>query len=148
VKRFLVYGLIGAIALAISGVALGAPKSTLAGPITGKVRGLFNRNCLICDSRLKRFIKTTNAWCAWQDGKVLVHVTMRNTSVEHVTVNWHPSYVIARGGEHGAGVTSVESSGFDAGELRQLIAKEDPKGVRDGARISKCKPSFSTIQSG
>jgi hypothetical protein len=87
-------------------------------------------------------------WCAWQDGKVLIHVTMRNTSAEHITVNWHPSYVIARGGEHGKGLTSIEDHGFDAGERRSLIAKEDPKGVRDRARIAVCKPSFFSIESG
>jgi hypothetical protein len=38
-------------------------------------------------SHLKRYIRTTNVWCAWQDGKVLVHVRMRNGSAEHVTVN-------------------------------------------------------------
>jgi hypothetical protein len=32
--------------------------------------------------------------------------------------------------------------------LRQLFAKVDPKGVKDGSKIAKCKPSFSTIQSG
>lgn len=125
-----------------------ASASIAADPITGKVRGVFHRDCLLCDGQLKSYIKTSNVWCAWQKGKVLIHVTMRNTAVEHITVNWHPSYVIARGGEHGAGLTSVQSSGFDAGELRQLVAKQDPKGVPDNARIAVCKPSFSTIDSG
>jgi hypothetical protein len=97
---------------------------------------------------LKRYVKTTNVWCAWQDGKVLIHVTMRNTSAEHITVDWHPSYTIKRGGEHGTGLTSIESDGFDAGERRWLLANEDPKGVKDGAKIAVCKPSFSTIESG
>jgi hypothetical protein len=103
---------------------------------------------LFCDERLKRYVKTSNAWCAWRGGKVLIHVTMRNAAAEHITVNWHPSYIIKRGGEHGTGLGSLESSGFDSGELRQLIAEEDPKGVRDGARIAVCKPSFYSIESG
>lgn len=144
VKRFLRYGALGVIAC----VFLGAWTSSAAGPITGKVKGKFNRNCLLCDGRLKSYIRTSSVFCGWQDGKVVVHVTMKNTAVEHVTVNWHPSYIIARGGEHGAGLGSIESSGFDAGELRQLFAKEEPKGVPVRSRIAKCKPSFSTIESG
>jgi hypothetical protein len=48
---------------------------------------------------------------------------MRNTSVEHVTVNWHPTYTIRGGGAHGEGLSSVQSNGFDSGEVRQLVAK-------------------------
>ena len=109
---------------------------------------MFHRDCLLCDSRLKSYVKTSNVWCAWQSGKVLVHATMRNIAVEHLTVNWHPSYIIARGGEHGQGLGSVQSNGFDSGEVRSLTAKQDPKGVPDGARIAVCKPSFQDIQSG
>lgn len=119
-----------------------------AGPITGKILGTFHRNCLLCDGPLKMHIKTSYVWCAWQDGKVLIHVRMRNTSVEHVTVNWHPTYTIRGGAAHGEGLSSVQSNGFDSGEVRQLVAKQDPKGVKDGARLGVCKPSFQTIQSG
>ena len=71
--------------------ALATIGSSAAGPITGKILGKFHRNCLLCDGPLKTHIKTSKVWCAWQDGKVLIHVQMRNTSVEHVTVNSHPS---------------------------------------------------------
>jgi hypothetical protein len=125
-----------------------ASAALASGPITGKIRGTFHRNCLLCEGPLKKHVKTSNVWCAWQDGKVLIHVTMRNTSVEHLTVNWHPSYTIRGGGAHGEGFSSVQSNGFDSGELRQLVAKQDPKGVRDGARLGVCKPSFQTIESG
>jgi hypothetical protein len=125
-----------------------ASAALAAGPITGKIRGTFHRNCLLCEGPLKKHIKTSKVWCAWQDGKVLIHVQMRNTSVEHVTVNWHPTYTIRGGGAHGEGISSVQSNGFDSGEVRQLIAKQDPKGVKDGARLGLCKPSFETIQSG
>lgn len=116
--------------------------------VTGKVAGTFRRNCLFCDDRLKDMVATADAWCGWRGDRVVVHVTMRNDSVEHVTVDWHPSYVIAGGGEHGAGLTAVESSGFDAGETRQLLVEQDPEGVAPGAAIEECKPSFSTIESG
>ena len=91
------------------------------------------RDLLLCDSRLKSYVKTSNVWCAWQSGKVLVHATMRNIAVEHLTVNWHPSYVISGGGEHGTGLTSEQSDGFDSGETRQLLAEQNPGGsIRRG----------------
>jgi hypothetical protein len=124
-----------------------------AGPITGKVRGAFVRNAYdgtLDQGNLKRYIKTPSAyvWCAWQDGKVLVHVRMKNTAAEHVTVNWYPRYSIRRGGVHGDGFSSAESDGFDAGEVRNLTAKQDPKGVKDNSRIASCRPHFQMIQSG
>lgn len=122
-----------------------SPESEL---VTGKVEGRFNRDCLVCDSRLKPYVSTSSVWCGWQNGKVVVHVVMRNDSVEHLTVNWHPSYVIEGGGEHGAGLTSVESDGFDAGETRELLAEQSPEGVPADSSIEECKPSFSVIESG
>lgn len=119
-----------------------------ADAVAGRVGGAFRRNCLLCDDRLKGLVVTSNAWCGWRGDKVVVHVTMRNDSVEHLTVDWHPSYVIAGGGEHGAGLSAVESSGFDAGEARSLLSEQDPEGVAVGSSIAECKPSFSTIQSG
>jgi len=116
--------------------------------ITGKVFGVFRRACARCDRRLKSFIRTDHVWCGWQAGKVLVHVTMRNTSARDLIVYWHPSYVLARGGERGQGLSSIESGDFDAHERRRLLAKANPKGVRDGSRISACKPSFALIVRG
>jgi len=87
-------------------------------------------------------------WCGWQDGKVLVHVWMRNTSAEHVTVNWYPRYSIRAGGVHGDGFSSAQSDGFDAGEACNLTAKQEPKGVQENARIASCRPHFQMIESG
>jgi hypothetical protein len=137
--------IIATAALTLVSTALGS------GPIRGKVRGVFVRgpyDGTLDQAHLKRYIRTSNVWCAWQDGKVLVHVRMRNTSAEHVTVNWYPRYRIRAGGIHGDGFTSAESNGFDSREVRELIAKEDPKGVRDYSRISLCYPHFQMIQSG
>jgi hypothetical protein len=59
-----------------------------AGPITGKLRGAFNRygvhGIMYGGQNLRRYVKTPDryVWCAWQDGKVLVHVRMKNTSAE------------------------------------------------------------------
>lgn len=158
-KKLLISAAIAVVVLTVLGATFGNGDSRKSArpladdapsprAITGRVFGVFRRSCALCDHRLKSYIRTGHVWCGWQNGTVLIHVTMRNTSAEHVTVNWHPAYVIARGGEHGKGRTSIESNRFDPGERRQLLAKKHPKGVRDGSRISVCKPSFSTIQSG
>src|SRR5207248_2968144 len=58
------------------------------GPLKGKVLGTFARSAYdgtLDPAGLKKYIKTSYVWCAWQDGKVLVHVRMRNTSASHVT---------------------------------------------------------------
>jgi hypothetical protein len=138
--------IIGVLALALS--VSTAPASW---PIRGKVRGVFARSAYdgtLDEGHLKRYIKTTNVWCAWQDGKVLVHVRMRNASAEHVTVNWYLRYAIRAGGIHGDGFSSTQSNGFDSGEVRELIAKQDPKGVKDYSPIARCRPHFQMIQSG
>jgi hypothetical protein len=123
------------------------------GPIKGKVRGVFARGAYdgtLDTAHLKRYIKTPNqyVWCAWQDGKVLVHVRMKNTAAEHVTVNWYPRYTIKRGGVHGDGFSSAQSDGFDPGEVRNLSSKQDPKGVKDYTPIASCRPHFQMINSG
>jgi hypothetical protein len=125
--------------------------ATASGPIRGKVRGVFTRSVYdgtLDQGHLKRYIRTTNVWCGWQDGKVLVHVRMRNGSAEHVTVHWYPRYSIRAGGVHGDGFSSAQDDGFDAGEVRELISKQDPKGVKDYSRISRCYPHFQMIESG
>jgi len=132
-----------------SPAAPAAAEEISSGPaVTGKVTGRFGRDCLLCDETLASYVSTSDVWCGWRDEKVIVHVVMRNDSVEHVTVNWHPSYVIEGGTEHGAGLTAVQSDGFDAGERRVLGAEQDPEGVAPYARIGECKPSFSVIESG
>jgi hypothetical protein len=75
-------------------------------------------------------------------------VRMRSRSAEHVTVNWYPRYSIRAGGIHGDGFSSAQSNGFDSGEVRELISKQDPKGVAHNARIASCRPHFQMIQSG
>jgi len=134
--------------IAIAAVALVVTTTALAaGPIRGKVRGVFTRSAYdgtLDTGKLKRYIKTSRVWCAWQDGKVLVHVRMKNTAAEHVTVNWYPRYSIRRGGVHGDGFTSAESDGFDSGEVRELTSK----GVKDYTPIASCRPHFQMIESG
>ena len=73
---------------------------------------------------------------------------MKNTAAEDVTVNWYPRYSNKRGGVHGDGFPSAESDGFDSGEVRNLTAKQEPKGVKENSRIASCRPHFQMIQSG
>ena len=79
---------------------------------------------------------------------MIVHVTMRNTSAEHVTVDWYPRYAIRGGGIHGDGFGSVGSNGFESRETRSLNAKQTPKGVRKFTRLAWCRPHFQMIESG
>ena len=120
--------------------------------LRGKILGVFVRgpyDGTIDQSGLKRYIRTTNVWCAWSnDGHVIVHVTMKNASAEHVTVNWYPRYAIRAGGIHGDWFSSAQSNGFDSGETRSLNAKQSPKGVRKFARLAWCRPLFQMIESG
>jgi hypothetical protein len=125
-----------------------AVAATSEQPLERQVGGKFHRDCFLCDGPLKARIDTSDAWCAWQGDDVIVHVTMTNNSVEHVTVDWHPSFTISGGGEHGAGLTSTQSDGFDPGETRELAAHQNPEGVAPGSPIGTCKPSFSMIESG
>ena len=142
-----------ALAVAVLAALVGVSAALADGPIRGKVRGVFARSAYdgtLDTAHLKRYIKTPSqyVWCAWQDGKVLVHVRMKNTAAEHVTVNWYPRYSIKRGGVHGDGFSSAESEGFDPGEVRNLTSKQDPKGVQDYTPIASCRPHFQMIQSG
>jgi hypothetical protein len=127
-----------------------APKRT-APAVTGKVRGYFSRGLLdggLDQADLAKYIRTSNVWCGWKDGKVVVHVTMRNDSAEHVTIYWNPRYTIRAGGIHGDGLTAAEDDGFDSGETRSLISEQQPKGVAAGKPLASCSPHFEMINSG
>lgn len=142
-RRWLVLTVISA--LVVAGTAA-------AGPYTGKIRGTFDRSCSTCVSDvggdLKSRLVTVNVWCAWQDGHVIVHATMHNGSVEHITVQWNPIYFVRDGGEHGQGFGSQQSKGFDAKETRSFYIKQDPKGVPANSPLSGCRPNFWDIKSG
>jgi hypothetical protein len=122
-----------------------------SGAVTGKVPGRFIRGGLdtpIDEGDLLRYIKTADVYCGWQEGKVVVHVKMTNKSAEHVTVNWYPRYKIKGGGVHGAGFGAVQSDGFDSGEVRELLAEQEPEGVSGTPAIDRCFPAFQLIESG
>jgi hypothetical protein len=140
-------------AVLISGlVSLAITASGLAGgstPIKGKITGQFASasSCFGCGDMV-RYVKADRVWCAWQGDNVVIHVRFRNSSVEHLTIHWHPSYVIRGGGPHGEGLSSIQDSGINAHASRGVYVTQSPKGVPRGTPIASCKPSFSSVQSG
>jgi hypothetical protein len=95
-----------------------------------------------------RYVAADKVWCGWQGDNVIIHVRFRNSSVEHVTIHWHPSYEIEGGGSHGDGFSSVQDSGLNARAARGVFVKQQPKGVPAGTPIARCKPSFQLVESG
>jgi hypothetical protein len=124
-------------------------SATAPTPIQGKISGAIQdpSGCLGCGSLVK-YISADKIWCGWEGSQLLVHVRFRNDSVEHVTIDWHPSYVIADGGSHGTGLTSIQSIGLDGHTTRVAVAKQSPDGVPAGSAIAQCEPAFSTVSSG
>lgn len=135
----------GLLTLVLAGTAVAAiPPGAVKGTMTLGFIAKYD------EGGLAKKMRWSNVWCAWnkKDKRVIVHVNMKNTSVEHVTAYIYPKYSIAGGGVHGAGLSSVESKGFDAGEFRSLRFSEEPKGVRPMARIAKCMPELQMVESG
>jgi hypothetical protein len=132
----------GALVLAAS--ALAATK-----PIHGKIIGTFGSksSCFGCGDMVK-YVRADRVWCAWQGDNVIIHVRFRNSSIEHLTINWHPTYIVKGGGPHGEGFSSMQDSGINAKASRGVYVKQKPKGVPVGSPLSKCKPSYSLVESG
>jgi hypothetical protein len=138
----------GAILVGIA-VGLGLSTGALAKPPKGAVRGQFTIGILAQSDSLTKYMRWSNVWCVWRGDHVIVHVSAKNTSAEHVTASIKPRYYIARGGVHGDGVTSVQDKGFDSGEFRSLwLDAGKPKGVPPRAPISRCAPYLFLIKSG
>ena len=95
-----------------------------------------------------RYVRADRVWCAWQGDNVVIHARFRNSSIEHITINWHPSYSIRGGGSHGDGFSSMEDSGVNAHASRGVFVKQKPKGVPKGSPLSACHPSFSFVECG
>jgi hypothetical protein len=139
----LLCGLAAAVALTSSALASDSK------PIQRKVTGHFGSaaSCFGCGDMVK-YVKADRVWCAWQGDNVIIHARFRNTSIEHITIHWHPSYTIRGGGSHGDGLSSLQDSGVNAHASRGMFVKQKPKGVPAGSPIGACKPSFSTVESG
>jgi hypothetical protein len=138
--------IVGAALALLSGVANAAvPKGSVRGVMTLGFVAKYD------EAHLARKMTYKNVWCAWdkKEKHVIVHVTMQNRSVEHVTAYILPKYTLAGGGVHGNGFLSRETKGFDSGEVRSLYTDAGaPKGARLFARIGKCIPELSQVDSG
>jgi len=134
--------------VAVAVIATAATSAALAGsysgPVTGKVKGVFHRDCLVCGDSAK-YIAAKNVWCGWQDGQVVVHVTFTNRSVEGLKVTWHPSYTIRNGSDHGTGLTSLQDTKLSGGQTKNVVVTQRPKDTPGGSPISACKPSFYLV---
>src|SRR5579871_3126874 len=99
--------IVGSVLVVACLVASGVSTARSLTPIKGKVTGTFASasGCFACGDMAK-YIHADRVWCAWQGDNVIIHVRFRNTSVEHLTVSWHPSYEVRNGGSHGDGLTS------------------------------------------
>jgi hypothetical protein len=142
------------VVLAAAVLALAAVSTAFATVPKGAVKGTVSLGFLAKydDSGLVKRMTYRGAWCAWRksDKHVIVHVSMKNKSVEHVTATILPRYYIARGGVHGDSPFSAsQDKGFDSGEFRSLwLDAGAPKGVRPMAPISKCAPVLYQVKSG
>ena len=140
------------VAVLASVSAVFASASALAGDsvsIKGKVLGKFasKSSCFGCGEMI-RYVRADRVWCAWQGDNVVLHARFRNSSIEHVTIQWHPSYSVRGGGSHGDGLSSLEDSGVNAHASRGVFVKQKPKGVPKGSSLSACHPSFFVVKSG
>jgi hypothetical protein len=127
--------------------ALALTTAVAALPPKGAVRGTFTIGILAEGSPLLRYVRFSNVFCVWVRDHVFVHVTIRNSGAEQVTLEIVPRYFIARGGEHGSSLGGHES--VKVGRFRSAwIDAEKPKGTPRGARISRCAPYLFSIESG
>lgn len=139
-----------AVLAAVAALMLVAPAlASDSAAIHGKIAGRFASasSCFGCGD-LVRYVRADRVWCAWQGDNVIIHVRFRNTSVEHLTITWHPSYIVRGGGLHGSGFSSLQDSGINAHASRGVFIKQSPKGVPAGSPLATCKPSFFAVKSG
>jgi hypothetical protein len=131
-----------------------ASTAGAADPITGKVRGVFNRagihGVMFGGENLRRYVKTPEAyvWCAWA-GRQGAHP---REDEEHLSRAPNRELVPAlpdRAWRLARGRFLIDRVGrLRSGEVRNLTSKQDPKGVRDNSRIASCRPAFQMIKSG
>jgi len=134
--------------LGVAVLAIVLAGSAWAAVPKNAIPGKFTIGFLFQDDPLAKRLKASSVWCGWRGGKVIVHINLKNRSVEHVTATIQPSYTIKGGSKHGAGFSSLEDFGFDAGEFRSLWIKQEPKGTKVGSPLSKCSPSLFSIKAG
>jgi len=108
---------------------------------TGRVGGSFSVGTLASFDDKAKYIRGSNVWCAWRGSHVMVHVTLRNSSIETITATVKPRYYIARGSEHGSSFLAGKDFKLAGGKTRSaLIDAGSPKNTPTGARIARCAP--------
>jgi hypothetical protein len=129
-------------ALATAGIAFAKPPK-------GAVHGTFSKSLALGDSNLIKLLSASNVYCFWSKGHVIVHITFRNHSVEHVTLSVEPKYTIRNGGTHGNGITNWQSVGINASAFRAVfLDAKAPDGVPKNSPIGSCRPDLADIESG
>jgi hypothetical protein len=113
------------------------------------VRGSFSIGDLASFDDLSKFIRGSNVSCVWQGDRVVVRLTLRNTSIESIKATVKPRYYIARGSEHGSGFTSGKEFRLRGGHsLRVSIDAGSPEGTPRGAKIGRCAPYLYLVDHG
>ena len=142
-----VLGIIGLLVV-IGIIAAATHKSAppvKAADVIDRVSGSFVRTgCFGCSNTDK--IQTSDTYCGWDGTNVIVHVVFANTSVESLTVSWHPSYLIRNGTAHGTGLTSIQQTTVKPGATVAVFNRQSPAGTTAGSPIATCDPSFFDIQ--
>jgi hypothetical protein len=136
------------VVLAVAAAVASGAFARQTAPIHGKVVGHFASasSCFGCGDMVK-YVRVDRVWCAWQGDNVVIHVRFRNTSIEHIKITWHPSYVVRGGGSHGDGFSSLQETELNAHAVRGAFITQQPKGVPSGSALATCKPSFSLVGS-
>jgi hypothetical protein len=134
----------------VAALAFGSVAVAIAKPPKGAVRGKFSKSLALGDSNLIRLLSASNVYCFWNNkGHVIVHITFRNHSIEHVTLHVEPKYTIRNGGTHGNGITNWQSVGINASAFRAVfLDAKAPDGVPKNSPIGSCRPDLADIQSG
>ena len=115
----------------------------------GAVRGSFTQGLLASSDELSRYVSGSAVWCAWKGDHVIVHVTVRNRSVERVEATIKPRYFIRYGGEHGSSFFGAQSFKINGRASRSLTMDAGrPKGVPARSAIRKCAPMLYLLGSG
>ena len=129
---------VAAVVTAIVGFASASASAAQSG---GRVGGSFSVGMLAKFDDKAKYIKGSNVWCTWRGSHVIVHVNLRNTSVETITATVKPRYYIARGSEHGSSFLAGKDFKLGGGRrVSALIDAGQPENTPTGARIGRCSP--------
>lgn len=128
--------------IAVAAIAIvGVCSASAWAQSSARVGGSFGLGTLAGFDDKAKYISGSNVWCSWRGKHVIVHVTLRNSSVEKITATVKPRYYIARGSEHGSGFTAGEDIDLVGGKTKSvLLDAGSPQNTPTGARIGRCAP--------